>query len=441
MKGEMHIKRTISGRIDKGSIGHNNREFIAPNVDKKRTHENIILVREDIQKIYHELFDKALDEYNTKQTRKDRRIKNYYEHINRSKQEKPFYEVLFQIGNTEDTHCGTHEADLATKVLTDFVDGFQKRNPHIRVFNAVIHLDEETPHVHIDFVPFATEQKRGLSTRNSLSKALEQQGFVSEGKNVTCTKKWIQHEKEQLAEVMKSYGIEWEQLGTHEQHLDVLDYKKKMRAQEVRVLENKVECTQHQLESTERVLRDADKTLARLDTEYAEKSEVVEKLEADLDAKSAELVSTTEQLNINQQLLQATTVKVSQINDIDSINIKHTVLGNKVTLSADDYASVAELAKKEIAAEHDTSEKESQITRLTEQLHELQAEQIKWHDERSALRKTVDNLKSQVSRLANELATFKAKYDKIMQFIESLGLKEKLDNFLHPINNTKKHRR
>ncbi|MBO4865694.1 MAG: plasmid recombination protein [Ruminococcus sp.] len=436
----MLIKRTISGRIDKGSIGHNNREFIAPNVDKNRTHENSTLVKEDIQQIYHELFDKALDEYNAKQKRKDRRIKNYYEHINRSKQEKPFYEVLFQIGNTEDTHCGTREADLATKALTDFVTGFQERNPHIRVFNAVIHLDEETPHVHIDFVPFATEQKRGLSTRNSLSKALEQQGFVSEGKNVTCTKKWIEHEKEQLAEVMKSYGIEWEQLGTHEHHLDVLDYKKKMRAQEVRLLENKVECTQHQLESTERVLRDADETLSRLDKEYAEKSEAVEKLGADIDAKSAELVSTTNQLEINQQLLQAATDKVSQIKDIDSINIKHTVLGNKVTLSKEDYEGVVDLAKKEIAAEHDTSEKLTEITRLTEQVHNLQAEQIKWRDERSALHKTIEKLQSQVNRLTNELSAIKAKYDKVMQFIENLGLKEKLDNFLHPIKNKTKHR-
>ena len=437
----MLIKSTISGRIDKGSIGHNNREFIAPNVDKKRTHENIILVREDIQNIYHELFDKALDEYNSRQKRKDRRIKNYYEHINRSKQEKPFYEVLFQIGNTEDTHCGTREAELATKALTEFVKGFQNRNLHIMVFNAVIHLDEETPHVHIDFVPFATEQKRGLSTRNSLSKALEQQGFVSEGKNVTCTKKWIEHEKEMLAGIMKSYGIQWEQLGTYEQHLDVLDYKKKMRAKEVRVLENKVECTQHQLESTEKVLRDADETLARLDTEYTEKSDALEKLGADLESKSAELENTSEQLAINQQLLQSTSDKVSQIRDIDCINIKHTVLGNKVTLSADDYASVAELAKKEIAAEHDTYEKQTEITRLTEQVHELQTEQIKWRSERSALKRTIDKLQSQVSRLTNELATFKSKYDKVMQFIENLGLKERLDNFLHPICNTQKHRR
>lgn len=436
----MHIKRTISGRIDKGSIGHNNREFIAPNVDKSRTHENITLVKKDIQEVYHELFDKALDEYNAKQKRKDRRIKNYYEHINRSKQEKPFYEVLFQIGNTEDTHCGTREAELATKALTEFVKGFQNRNLHIRVFNAVIHLDEETPHVHIDFVPFATEQKRGLSTRNSLSKALEQQGFISEGKMNTCTKQWVEHEKEQLAAVMKSYGIEWEQLGTHEQHLDVLDYKKKMRAQEVAVLENKVECTQHQLESTEKVLRDADETLARLDSEYAEKSEAVERLGADIETKSAELETTTEQLTINQQLLQSSAEKVTQIKDIDNINIKHTVLVNKVTLSAEDYESVVDLAKKEIAAEHDTVEKDEKITHLTEQVHHLQSEQSKWREERSALKRTIERLQSQVRMLTNDLATFKAKYDKVMQFIENLSLKERLDNFLHPVKSKTKHR-
>ena len=240
MKGVMHIKRSISGRIDKGSIGHNNREFIASNVDRSRTHENITLVKEDIQQVYHELFDRALDEYNARQKRKDRRIKNYYEHINRSKQEKPFYEVIFQIGNTEDTHCGTPEAAVATNALRQFVEGFQERNPHIQVFNAVIHLDEETPHVHINFIPFATNQTRGLSTRNSLSKALEQQGFKGEGKNKTCTMQWVEHEKQILADTMQGYGIEWERLGTHEQHLDVLDYKKKMRAREVAVLESEV---------------------------------------------------------------------------------------------------------------------------------------------------------------------------------------------------------
>ncbi len=437
----MLIKRSISGRIDKGSISHNNRVFIASNVDKSRTHENITLVREDIQSVYHELFDKALADYNARQKRKDRRIKNYYEHINHSKQEKPFYEVIFQIGNTEDTHCGTPEAAVATKALTDFIKGFQQRNPHIRVFNAVIHLDEETPHVHINFVPFATNQTRGLSTRNSLSKALEQQGFKGEGKMNTCTKQWVEHEKKQLAEVMKGYGIEWEKLGTHEQHLDVLDYKKKMRAREVAVLENKVECTQHQLESTERVLRDADETLARLDQEYAEKTEAVEQLDSDITDKSAELESATQQLSVNQQLLQVTSAKIAQINDIDSIIVKHSAIGSKVTLSEMDYNSIVELAKKELAAEHDSAEKDDEIYRLKEILQALNKEKALWTDERSALHKTIDKLRSQVRGLTDQLSALKAKYDRVMEFVEKFDLKEKLANFLHPISNIKKHRR
>ena len=436
----MLIKRSISGRIDKGSIGHNNRVFIALNVDKSRTHENITLVKEDIQTVYHELFDEALAEYNAKQKRKDRRIKNYYEHINRSKQEKPFYEVIFQIGNTEDTHCGTPEAAVATKALRQFVDGFQQRNPHIRVFNAVIHLDEETPHVHINFIPFATNQTRGLSTRNSLSKALEQQGFKGEGKMNTCTKQWVEHEKEMLADTMKGFGIEWEKLGTHEQHLDVLDYKKKMRAREVALLESEVAGVQRQLESRQLILNDADNAIERLDKEFAEKSEAVEQLDSDIKDKSAELENTVEQLAVNQQLLQVTSVKVAQINDIDSINIKRSMLGDKVTLSEMDYNSIVELAKKELAAEHDSAEKDDEIYRLNEILQVLNKEKALWTDERSALHKTIDKLKSQVRVLTDQLCALKAKYDRVMEFIEKFNLKEKLDNFLHPIKNRKKTR-
>ena len=440
-KGEMLIKRTISGRIDKGSIAHNSREFVAPNVDRNRSHENITIVKEDIKAVYHELFDKPLAEYNAKQKRKDRRIKDYYEHIYRGKQEKPFYELIFQIGNTEDTHCGTPEAETATKALTDFVQGFQKRNPQIRVFNAVIHLDEDTPHVHIDFVPFTDlPAKKGVSVRNSLSKALEQQGFIGQGKNETCTKQWVESEKEHLAAVMHGYGIEWEKLGTHEQHLDVLDYKKKMRAREVASLENEVAGVQRQLESSRMVLHDADEVIERLDKEYAEKSEAVERLDSEIADKSAELESTSKQLAANQQLLQVSVEKVAQIEDIDSISIKHTVLGSKVTLAESDYEKVAELAKKQIAAENDTAAKEKEILDLREKVEVLQAEQTTWRDESSTLRKTIDSLKGKVNELSRSLEALREKYEKVMQFIEKFDLKEKLDKFLHPIKNIK-HKR
>ena len=126
---------------------------------------------------------------------------------------------------TDDTPCGSDDGIIAAQILAQFAKDFSKRNPHIRVFNSVIHLDEATPHLHIDFVPFATEQKRGLSTRNSLSKALEQQGFIAKGQFETSSKLWVDNEKQQLAEIMKQYDIEWKQLRINNPHLSVLDYK------------------------------------------------------------------------------------------------------------------------------------------------------------------------------------------------------------------------
>ena len=183
-------KRSISGIIGKGSIRHNNREFIAANVDPERTKDNIVLCRQNIRDAYHELFDEALVVYNESRTRKNRVIPDYYEHIRLGKQEKLFYEVIFQIGDMKDTAVGTPEGDLSAVILKEFYDRLQKNNAHIHIFNAVIHMDEATPHLHIDFIPVATECKRGLSTKNSLSKALEQQRFKSEGKFNTCTKLW-----------------------------------------------------------------------------------------------------------------------------------------------------------------------------------------------------------------------------------------------------------
>ena len=433
----MPIKRTISGRIGKGSIGHDNRLFIAKNVDASRTDRNIVLVQEDIEQVYHELFDKPLEEYNSRQKRKDRRIKNYYEHIRRSKQEKLFYEVIFQIGNNEDTRCGTPEAELTTKALTEFVQGFQKRNPQLRVFNAVIHLDEETPHVHLDFIPFATGQKRGLSTRNTLTGALEQQGYKGEGKLNTCSKLWIDSEKQSLADIMSSYGIEWEQLGTHEQHLDVLDYKKKMRTREVAVLENKVECTQHLLENTQAILDDADSTLKRLDSEFAEKSESVEKIDSELSDKNVELSEITEKLAVNQQILKTSEEKVSALMEIDAIEVKRKALSDKVTLSADDYEKVADLARKQVVSEKNEQDMIETVDRLTSENDELLQDVAKLREinktlisEKSALQKTVDRLRDTLRSVQEEIGFWKARYDKVIEFLDVHKLRERFLEFI-----------
>lgn len=226
--------------VGKGSVNHNSRVFNAKNTNLERTHLNKEYINNDIQKVYHELFDAALERYNAKQTRSDRKKDNYYEKICSGKQEKSFHEIIVQIGNCDNMKSDSENGELAEKILDEYMQSFQQNNPNLRVFSAHLHMDEAIPHLHIDFVPFTTGSKRGLDTRVSLKQALRNQGFVGNGKSETEWTVWVQSEKEQLAKVMEKYDVEWEHLDTHEKHLSVLDYEKKMRIQEVNELESKI---------------------------------------------------------------------------------------------------------------------------------------------------------------------------------------------------------
>ena len=240
------MKRTISAMRGKGSLTHNRRDFIAENVDSSRTPLNVEYCNEDIRTVYHELFDDALARYNEKQTRKDRVIDDYYEKIRTGKQEKLFEELIIQIGNKDDMNASSENGQLARQMLDEYMQSFQQRNPTLRVFSAHLHMDEATPHLHIDFIPFTTGSKRGLETRVSLKKALEALGFAGGTKSHTELNQWIESEKQALASIMARHDIEWEQKGTHEEYLSVLDYKKQERSKEVAALENQIDTLQEQ---------------------------------------------------------------------------------------------------------------------------------------------------------------------------------------------------
>lgn len=235
------MKRTISVMVGKGSVRHNNRDFMAENVDAERTHNNIVYCNESIKSVYHQLFDEALEKYNSKQTRKDRMINDYYEKIRVGKQEKLFHEVILQIGNKEDMYADSKNGQLAKTVLDRYMKNFQERNPNLKVFSAHLHMDEATPHLHIDFVPFTTGSKRGLETRVSLKKALEAQGFRGGTRSNTEWNQWVEAEKEKLSEIMLEYGIEWEKKDTHEKHKSVNEFKRDMLVKEIEELNEKKE--------------------------------------------------------------------------------------------------------------------------------------------------------------------------------------------------------
>ena len=302
------MERTISGMMGKGSVNHNTRAFSAKNVDKERSRDNVEFCHKDIKAVYHELFDEALERYNAKQKRSDRKIENYYEKIRQGKQEKLFYEVIFQIGNRDDMNARSEEGQLAKQILIDFMTDFQSRNPNLHVFSAHLHMDEETPHIHIDFVPAITGSKRGLDTRVSLKGALAEQGFEGGTRGATEWNQWIESEKKELAAVMERYGVEWLQKGTHNKHLSVLDYEKQERAKEVAELDSQLAQSERALQTASKMV---DNQLARVE-ELAEMGDKFqrrnEEIKADtkqsynsLLAKNSQLIFENEDLELEKE--------------------------------------------------------------------------------------------------------------------------------------------
>jgi hypothetical protein len=312
-KEDLILERTISGMMGKGSVNHNTRAFSAKNVDRERSCDNVEFCHADIRQVYHELFDEALERYNAKQKRSDRRIDDYYEKIRQGKQEKLFHEVIFQIGNKDDMNVRSAEGQLAKEILTEFMENFQSRNPNLYVFSAHLHMDEETPHIHIDFVPFTHNSKRGLDTRVSLKGALAEQGFKGGTRGATEWNQWIESEKQELAKVMERYGIKWKQLGTHNKHLSVLDYEKQERTKEVAELDRQIESSQTMLyEATQLV----DSRLERAG-ELADMGERLQK-------KNDELRSEHMELEMAKEEAMQSHTRLSQQNQ--SLQVENEVL-------------------------------------------------------------------------------------------------------------------
>ena len=263
--------KTISFPKGRGHLTHNNREFICNNVVPERTPWNRIYIQEPLRDAYEKCFGQALRDYNAAQKRKDRQKDDYLKEIaNSGNREKPFYENIVQIGKKTDTPVVdengelTEEAKAAIEVLDRYAKTFQERNPNLYLFNCVMHLDEATPHLHIDYIPVAHGYKNGMKTRNSLTKAFQQMGFakaVSRKQNETVA--WQEREREYLTELCREQGIEIEVLGVQRDDLSLPEYKAAMR--EVEKLEQQAEVLDKQLEEVTAKEKAAKEVLAKHD--------------------------------------------------------------------------------------------------------------------------------------------------------------------------------
>ena len=217
---------SVSFRVDSGFLDHNNRVITAHNVDISRTADNVTYTKIDLRDFYEQIFGKALAEYNAKQKRADRQIPDYYEHVRKSGNGKLFYEVVVQFGDLHDCGLGSENWNTAKSMLDDYMRKFEQRNPNLKVFNAVMHLDESTPHLHIDFVPVAHKGQRGMPLKNSMSGALREQGFSSANRMENEWTAWSESERSFMEQILLEHGLRREDKNVHRPHLSVEDYKK-----------------------------------------------------------------------------------------------------------------------------------------------------------------------------------------------------------------------
>lgn len=377
--------KTISMCQGKGSLSHNNRAFTAKNIDSSRTADNIVFVRQDLGETYDQLFGVAVTRYNTRQKRNDRKISDYFQHLfNRepsasvitgANKQKSFYEDLVQIGTKDDTGIGTPDAEIAVACLREYMEGFQSRNPNFHVFNAVMHLDEATPHLHIDYIPVG-HFDRGLDTRNAMAKALEEMGY---GKGANAINRWRLAEWEILHQICTAHGIE-------------ISEPKKSRGYSF--------TTQ----------------------EYGEHKDEIRRLEKEKAYALTELDETNAELDKAAK-------KKAKLTEIDSVETGKTVFGGKVTVSKEDWNNVTALAKKEVASQKQTKKLRRERDILKSKLSAVSSELAEYKKkEEETCYFTRDKLKAESKRISRE-DDLSRELKKAKAFISACGLSSDYQQF------------
>ena len=208
------------------NVNHNNRQFLADNINPAETAHNISYKMQSVESAYQELFGEAIREYNERQKRPCRRIADYYSRIANGHREEPFYEAVVQFGDCKTVQPGTQRWYFVQTMLNDYMTDFQKRNPNLYVFNAVMHLDEASPHLHIDFIPFYTkERQRGMKKGVSMRAALIEQGFVPENNGKNQLTLWEESERKEMEYILHRRGFLREDKHADYAHMSVGEYK------------------------------------------------------------------------------------------------------------------------------------------------------------------------------------------------------------------------
>ncbi len=282
---------SISMPQGRGNRQHNLRNYgegkLPSNVDASRTEQNIVWKDETTSHAYHRIFDDAVSEYNAKQKRKDRQIKDYRTHILNSKNgEKEFYEDVLQWGKQEDFIEHPEWRDIAKECLLEYIEGFEDRNPGLELIGAYIHMDEASPHMHFDYIPVAEGYKTGVQKRNSLDRAMRNLIAVRTGSEYSprpdekdasgkctdnATKQWKEMERAHFKKICVRRGlvVDGEIKTPERDSLSVLEYKAEMRKQEIQKLEVQEQELRGTISNLQTLIKQAEEKLEQAKREAA----------------------------------------------------------------------------------------------------------------------------------------------------------------------------
>lgn len=420
--------KTISFPKGKGHLTHNNREFICNNVVPERTSWNRIYIQEPLNDAYEKCFGQALRNYNAAQKRKDRQKADYLKEIeNSGNKEKTFYENIVQIGKKEDTSVVdengnlTEDAKTAIDILEQYAKTFQERNPNLYLFNCVMHLDEATPHLHIDYIPVAHGYKNGMETRNSLTKAFQQMGFakaVSRKQNETVA--WQERERGYLTELCREKEIEIEVLGVKRDNLTLPEYKTAMR--EVEELERQADILDRQNEAQEKHNDDLVQRASELAVQAQEMEihnnelvlqaqELTEQIE-----KAEEKEKATNEVLAKHDLRAETFKTISKEVNAETKKMKSVVVPMTNLFGGEEYVKVKK---------SDWNKMLDAFGRAVSRNHLLE----KYEKKIAGLEKRIETLTDQVEKLKRFVAS-KGLGEAFVEFVKSLApktMKQKLE--------------
>lgn len=382
---------------------------------------------ENVKDVYHELFDEALARYNEKQTRSDRRIDDYYEKIRSGKQEKPFHEIILQIGDKDNMGAKTENGQLVAKVLDKYMRNFQRRNPTLRVFSAYLHMGEATPHLHINFVPYTMGSKRGLDTRVSLKQAFSALGFKGGTRRETELNQWVAYEKEQLAAVMLEHEIEWEKKGTHEKHLSVLDFEKKERAKEVAELEQSITDGKERLSDIQIRQRKAEQKTEQIRQEgEVIRQEVSELLQTNnlLKEQAATLAVDKEKLLFDNEKLEKQQKKMKQ--EIEKMVQSKAVMERNIhAYDEDEKWQLPEPGALMSAKSYKDKKALPLVEKLKEVVKALTIKCVQLAEQGKKLKDKVTRQEQQISRLTDKVMEQSDTIDRLQEKAANLGCLER----------------